>query len=127
MNENQIKALQSMVAFQLGLATKDHAAAKASISGSFELGFKVQSSQFESLAETQERFALWTNIDKMVARGIERGNLAERLNDRLEDMQEHLFAQGAGGSTSAFQNGLTEVERKALLHAYRVLSSAAKG
>lgn len=107
-------------------AEKDLKAIRASIAGAFELDYDVSPSTMERLAEYQAAVKLYRNLAKMIARGIEKGNLEERVADKLADMQENLFYQGAGGSTSQISNGVTEIERKQLLRAYGTLSSLAK-
>lgn len=121
---NKTEMIQKTVEFKLAAATKSLKAAQASISGAFELGYQVEASMVESLFEAQTEFALWTSMAKMVARCAEKGySLEEKTGEKLEDIQDQLLSQGAGGSTSQVANGKTEVERKVLLRAYKALSS----
>lgn len=125
MDKNQI--LVKTVEMHLANAEKNLKQIRSSIQGSFELDYMIDSSTMERLAEYQAAVKMWRNLAKMVARGTEQGNLNERVEDKLQDMQENLFAQGAGGSTSQISNGVTEIDRKQMLRAYQTLSSLAKG
>lgn len=125
MDKNQMIA--KTVEMTLAQTAKNLAETRSSITGSFELGYDIESSTMERLAEYQHSFKLWTTMSKVVARGVEKGDLAERLGDKLEDLHEGLLSEGAGGSTSQISNGITEAKRKVDLRCYRTLSSLLKG
>jgi len=114
------------IAAALLQAEKNLKTIRAEIAGAFDLDYDISPSTMERLAEYQAAVKLYRNLAKMVARGIEKGNLEERVADKLADMQENLFYQGAGGSTSQISNGVTEIDRKQLLRAYGTLSGLAQ-
>lgn len=121
---NKTELITLTVERRIAIASRELTAAKASINGSFELGYDVEASQMEKLFEAQADYRFWSGMVKLVARCADKGlSLEERTAEKVADLQDTLLSQGANGSTSDVANGKAEIERKVLLRAYRSLSS----
>lgn len=121
---NKTEMITRTVETRIASASRELTAAKAAITGAFDLGYQVEASMVEKLFEAQTEYAFWSSMVKMVKRCAEGSlSLPERTAEKVEDIQDRLLNQGAGGSTSQVQNGKAEAERKVLLRAYKALSS----